>query len=420
VIAAALLFALACDSVRVCAGGDVTLGTNLDSTWGRIATGVAKGNWRAALIPADSLVSPLVPFFSGADIVLFNAEGAFGDDSVADDKCTVRARLRRYAHGATRPAGTNARSTQPGGTQTNARSRNRSKTDAQAAKPPSAGAHCFVLRQPASAAAALRKLGDSATVVVANVANNHAHDAGDDGFVHSVHLLRDAGVLVTGADTMPSLAITKRGDTIAVLGFSAWSSPGVNDLGAVARLVATAHARYGRVIVTAHMGAEGASAQRTGDSTEHYVGEDRGNPVAFAHAAIDAGAWLVIGHGPHVLRAAEWRDSALAFYSLGNLLNYGPFNLAEPRNSGVVMCATLDSLGAPGHVMLQSTTQVSEGIVRADSSGRARVLLDSLSGLDFPSTGVTVDSTSAVRRRTIAPVSPVPADSLPWSPGPHP
>jgi hypothetical protein len=382
VIAAALLFALACDSVRVCAGGDVTLGTNLDSTWGRIATGVAKGNWRAALIPPDSLVSPLASLFSGADIVLFNAEGAFGDDSVSDDKCTVRARRRR-------------------------------------GRVPTASAHCFVLRQPASAAAALRKLGDSATVVVANVANNHAHDAGDDGFEHSVHLLRQAGLLVTGADTIPSLAITKRGDTIAVLGFSAWSSPGVGDLGAVSRLVAAAHARYSRVIVTAHMGAEGASAQRTGDSTEHYVGEDRGNPVAFAHAAIDAGAWLVIGHGPHVLRAAEWRDSALAFYSLGNLVNYGPFNLAEPRNSGVVMCATLDSLGAPVHVMLESTMQLSEGIVRADSSGRARVLLDSLSGLDFPSTGVTVDSTSAVRRRTIAPVSPVPADSLPWSPGPH-
>jgi len=415
VIAAALLFALACDSVRVCAGGDVTLGTNLDSTWGRIATGVAKGNWRAALIPPDSLVSPLAPLFSGADIVLFNAEGAFGDDSVTDDKCSVRARLRRSAHGATRP-----NNTRSGSTQTGSRTRSRSKTDAQAAKPPSAGAHCFVLRQPASAAAALRKLGDSATVVVANVANNHAHDAGDDGFEHSVHLLRQAGLLVTGADTIPSLAITKRGDTIAVLGFSAWSSPGVGDLGAVSRLVAAAHARYSRVIVTAHMGAEGASAQRTGDSTEHYVGEDRGNPVAFAHAAIDAGAWLVIGHGPHVLRAAEWRDSALAFYSLGNLVNYGPFNLAEPRNSGVVVCATLDSLGAPVHVMLESTMQLSEGIVHADSSGRARVLLDSLSGLDFPSTGVTVDSTSAVRRRTIAPVSPVPADSLPWSPGPHP
>jgi len=313
--------------------------------------------------------------------VLFNAEGAFGDDSLSDDKCTVRARLRR-------------------------------KATQRKAPPPSV--HCFVLRQPASAAAALGKLGDSATVVVANVANNHAHDAGDDGFLHSVHLLRKAGLLVTGADTIPTLAVTKRGDTIAVLGFSAWSSPGVGDIAAVGRLVAAARARYGRVIVTAHMGAEGASAQRVGDSTEHYVGEDRGNPVAFAHAAIDAGAWLVIGHGPHVLRAAEWRDSALVFYSLGNLVNYGPFNLAEPRNSGAVVCATLDSLGAPGNVVLRSATQISEGIVRPDSLARARVLLDSLSGLDFSVTGAAVDSTGSVRRRSVSPpVSPAPADSMP-------
>jgi hypothetical protein len=405
VIVAALLFVVACDSVRVCAGGDVTLGTNLDSTWGRIATGVAKGNWRAALIPADSLISPLRPLFSNADIALVNAEGAFGDDSVSDDKCSLRVRLRRNAHAV-------------GHVATGARTRKRPKAEAQAAKPPSA--HCFVLRQPASAAAALRKLGDSSTVVVANVANNHAHDAGDDGFLHSVHLLHQAGLLVTGADTMPTLAVTKRGDTVAVLGFSAWSSPGVGDLAAVSRLVAAAHARYGRVIVTAHMGAEGASAQRIGDSTEHFVGEDRGNPVAFAHAAIDAGAWLVIGHGPHVLRAAEWRDSALVFYSLGNLVNYGPFNLAEPRNSGVVVCATLDSAGAPVNVMVEPTTQVSEGMVRSDSARRARVLLDSLSGLDFPSTGATVDSTGAVRRRAVssAPVSPAPTDSLPTSPRP--
>lgn len=365
---AALLLAFACDSVRVCAGGDVTLGTNLDSTWGRIATGVVKGNWRATLTPADSLVAPLAPFFAGADIAVFNAEGAFGDDSVSDDKCAVLAHKHHLP------------------------------------KKALAG-HCFELRQPASAAFALHRLGDSATVVVANVANNHAHDAGDDGFLHSVRLLRDAGLLVTGADTIPTLAVTKRGDTIAIFGFSAWSSPGVGDIAAVQRLVAAAHARYHRVVVTAHMGAEGALAQRTGDSTEHYIGEDRGNPVAFAHAVIDSGASLVLGHGPHILRAGEWRDSALVFYSLGNLLNYGPFNLAEPRNRGAVVCATLDSAGAPGSVIVEPTVQPTQGVVRPDSSGRARVLLDSLSRLDFPATGVMVDSVGAVRRQTPSPDS---------------
>jgi Bacterial capsule synthesis protein PGA_cap len=369
---AALLFAFACDSVRVCAGGDITLGTNLDSTWGRMATGVAKGNWRAALTPADSLLAPLRPLFAGADIALVNAEGAFGDDAVTDDKCSILAarkhpRAKRRKHPAPKA-------------------------------PPS---NCFELRQPAAAAAALRRLGDSAMVVIANVANNHAHDAGDDGFLHSGRLLRDAGLLVTGADTLPTLAVTSRGDTVAVLGFSAWSSPGVQDLAAIQRLVSATHERYRRVIVTAHMGAEGAAAQRTGDSTEHYVGEDRGNPVAFAHAAIDAGASLVLGHGPHVLRAQEWRDSALVFYSLGNLLNYGPFNLAEPRNRGVVVCATLDSLGHPGGVLVESTVQLSEGVVRPDTTGRARVLLDSLSRLDFPPATPTPV------------VSPAPTDSMP-------
>jgi len=395
VIVAALLFAFACDTVRVCAGGDITLGTNLDTAWVHQQHGLRS---------PDSLIAPLVPFFANADIALVNAEGAFGDDSVSDDKCSVRAK----------------RAQKKGKSKTNTRTK--TKTE----KPPST--HCFVLRQPASGATALRTLGDSSTVVVANVANNHAHDAGDDGFVHSVHLLRQAGVLVTGADTVPTLAVTKRGDTVALFGFSAWSSPGVNDVTAVTRLVAAARARYGRVIVTAHMGAEGANAQRVGDSTEHYVGEDRGNPVAFAHAAIDAGAWLVIGHGPHVLRAAEWRDSALVVYSLGNLVNYGPFNMDPPRNSGAVVCATLDSLGAPGHVVIKATNQISEGIVRADTLGRARTLLDSLSGLDFSATGVTIDSTGVVHRRGATPVSPLPPtdstpprpDSIPSNPDPRP
>jgi hypothetical protein len=374
VIVAALLLVFACDSVRVCAGGDVTLGTNLDSTWGRMATGVAKGNWRAALAPPDSLLSPLRPLFAGADIALVNAEGAFGDGVTDDDKCSILER-RLHPH--------------------------RKKRKQMAPKAPPS--HCFVLRQPPAAAPALRRLGDSATVVIANVANNHAHDAGDDGFVHSVRLLRDAGVLVTGADTLPTLAVTSHGDTVAVFGFSAWSSPGVGDLAAIQRLVSAAHERYRRVIVTAHMGAEGAAAQRTGDSTEHYVGEDRGNPVAFAHTAIDAGASLVLGHGPHVLRAEEWRDSALIFYSLGNLLNYGPFNLAEPRNRGAVMCVTLDSLGRPGTVLIESTVQLSEGVVRPDTTGRAQVLLDSLSRLDFPT---NPDSTPPNPRPSVPDVPP--------------
>ncbi len=42
--------------------------------------------------------------------------------------------------------------------------------------------------------------------------------------------------------------------------------------------------------------------------------------TAFAHAAIDAGAKLVIGHHPHVVQTEERYGKGLIFYSLGNLV----------------------------------------------------------------------------------------------------
>ena len=47
-----------------------------------------------------------------------------------------------------------------------------------------------------------------------------------------------------------------------------------------------------------HAGAEGTQYQHVTGQEEIYFGEDRGNPEAFAHAAIDAGADLVIASGP--------------------------------------------------------------------------------------------------------------------------
>jgi hypothetical protein len=149
-----------------------------------------------------------------------------------------------------------------------------------------------------------------------------------------------------------------------------------------------------------HLGAEGASAQRTKNASELFLKLDRGNPVAFADAAFGAGATMVIGHGPHVLRAAEWRGDQLAFYSLGNLLTYGPFRIQEPTNRGVVACASIDSARHVASAELRPTMQLWPGVLRADSSRRAFRLIDSLSTLDFPKSGVRVDSTGSVVKRT--------------------
>ena len=117
-----------------------------------------------------------------------------------------------------------------------------------------------------------------------------------------------------------------------------------------------------------------------------FLGIDRGNLVAFARAAAEAGASLVVGHGPHVMRGAEWWEEALIAYSLGNLVTYGPFSNGEPLNRGGLLCADIDGYGRVQSAVFRSTVQRSPGSVAPDPTGRAAFLADSLAALDFPET----------------------------------
>lgn len=345
-------------AARVCVGGDVTLGTNLDTGWTRL--------WEQRLgvsvvpLPApDSLLRPLQPLMAGADLVLVNVEAAIGEGR-APRKCGRRSTM------------------------------------------------CYAMRSPIAAALALRGIaGDTSVVVVGNVANNHGGDAGLAGRTETIEHLRNAGVLVTGADTLPTVAVTARGDTIAILGFAtSTATPDARDYAAVRRHVERAARVYPRVIVTMHLGGEGAAAQRTRNREERLARERRGNPIAFARAARAGGAHLVVGHGPHVMRALEWRNGALVAYSLGNLVTYGPFSFKAPNDRAGVLCATLDSAGVVSGAELRSTVQSPPGLVAFDSTHRAAALADSLGRLDFPRTGARLDSTGRI-------AAPVPVEQVP-------
>jgi hypothetical protein len=323
------------------------LGSNLDTTWARRA--VRPGSPLGLLPSPDSLLAPLVPLVADANVVLVNVEGAIGTGPAA----------RKCRRGSI---------------------------------------NCYAFRQEPAAAGALRRLAPLGEVA-GNVANNHAGDAGPAGFQETIFHLRDAGVAVVGADTLPALIPLPDGDTLAVLGFGTFSGGAdARDLAAVRQQVARVAARYHRVIVSVHMGAEGVGAQRTRDAEEMFLGEDRGNPVAFAHAAVDGGAAVVFGHGPHVLRAIEWQGGSLVVYSLGNLLTFGPFSMAEPLDRGAFACVMLSSGGRVLSAGLRATRQERPGLVVPDASGRAWQLIDSLSALDFPITGARVVDGRVVRR----------------------
>ena len=336
--------------VRVCAGGDVTLGTNLDRAWSRDAAQKMRALYNRTDKP-DELIAPLRPLVESADIVLLNVESAIGSGA-SPSKCGPRS------------------------------------------------TNCYAFRAPASAAYAIRGVAQQKTVV-GNVANNHSRDAGTEGHDTTVALLTRAGVLVTGHDSLATAVATPAGDTIGVLGFhTSADTPDARDTAAVYRHVARAAARYPLVIVTMHLGAEGRDAQRTRNASEIFLRIDRGNPIAFADAAVRGGAALVVGHGPHVLRALEWREKgALIAYSLGNLLTYGPFTLKEPLNRGAVLCATLDRSGRVSEASLASTVQLAPGVMEADSTHRAAALVDSLGQLDFRATGARAGEDGALRSR---------------------
>jgi poly-gamma-glutamate capsule biosynthesis protein CapA/YwtB (metallophosphatase superfamily) len=284
-----------------------------------------------------------------ADVVLLNVEGAIGEGPVSREKCRPGSRS------------------------------------------------CYAFRMPPAAAGAFSNVAPQARVI-GNVANNHARDAGWDGLADTRRRLEAEGVAVTGMDTVATPVATAAGDTIAFLGYSTSGGPDPRDLNAVRRHVSRAAERWPRVVVTMHMGGEGIAAQRTPNDTEMFLGIDRGNLVAFSRAAADAGAGLVVGHGPHVMRAVEWWGESLIAYSLGNLVTYGPFSMGEPLNRGGLLCADLDAAGRVVDATLRSTWQRSAGIVAHDPTARAAALADSLGALDFPETAARFRTESRIRR----------------------
>jgi len=185
-------------------------------------------------------------------------------------------------------------------------------------KDPSGGRQ-FAFRFPSRYAGLLKNEGFD----VVNIANNHAYDFGESGFRDTQQNLESADIAFVGP--RGRVASLKVGELrVAMLGYS--YSPryaSVFELEEDAEQVRQAKAQGNYVIVTFHAGAEGPAAIWHEDKEEMFYGENRGNVVAFARAMVDAGADLVIGHGPHVLRAVEcYKDKPIA-YSLGNFVGVG-------------------------------------------------------------------------------------------------
>ena len=241
---------------------------------------------------------------------------------------------------------------------------------------------CYAFRMPTRYAKYLKEAGFD----VMSLANNHAGDFGDVGRLSTRRALDEQGIKYAGSDRFKysTAYLDIKGKKIAFIGFAHNNIvPNVNDLVTARRLVAEADKTADIVIVSFHGGAEGSAYQNVPKETEIFFGEKRGNLPLFARTVIDAGADLVLGHGPHVLRGMEIYKDRLIAYSLGNFATYGWFSLKNETALTIILEAHLAPDGRFLGGKIHSGKQVGRGIPSLDPEGEAIRKVRSLSEADF-------------------------------------
>jgi hypothetical protein len=248
-------------------------------------------------------------------------------------------------------------------------------------------ADCYAFQAPPANARSLRRAG----VDVVNHANNHAYDYGAAGWSATRSALSAARVGVTGGPD--EITVVRH---VAFVGFSTypWSASMADDA-AVAALVRRAAARADVVVAFFHAGAEGASASHVPTGPESAFGEFRGDSRHFARVAIDAGADLVLGSGPHVLRGLELYRGRLIAYSLGNLAGFKNFSTAGPGGVSALLTASVDARGRFLSGRVHGVTLDAAGIPRR--GGDAAKVMRDLTRADFAGGGLRFAANGALR-----------------------
>ncbi|MFF5178864.1 CapA family protein [Micromonospora sp. NPDC000316] len=256
---------------------------------------------------------------------------------------------------------------------------------------------CFQFRAPPEYAAHLRDAGFD----LLNQANNHGYDYGPKGYENTQQALEKYDLEHTGAPNQITVVDVK-GVKVAVAGFSSyvWSNSLV-DIAKAKTVVAKAATMADLVVVQVHMGGEGADKTRVKPGTEMFLGENRGDPVKFSHAMIDAGADLIVGHGPHVLRGMEFYQGRLIAYSLGNFAGGGNSLSNSGRLGwGGVLKVSLKPDGSWAGGSFTSTYMNSAGKPTMDPNDRGLGLITELSRTDFPKSGARLDADGKISAPT--------------------
>jgi poly-gamma-glutamate capsule biosynthesis protein CapA/YwtB (metallophosphatase superfamily) len=177
----------------------------------------------------------------------------------------------------------------------------------------------YLFKMPESYGGILKDAGFD----IISLGNNHSNDFSLKGRKQTINILDSLGIHHAGLKISPTKVFTKNGIKYGFCAFSPNSQTvSLLDIKGVKAIIEDLKHQVDIVIVSFHGGGEGVEFEHLSCTSERYKGERRGNVNTFAHAAVDAGADVILGHGPHVSRALEVYKKRLIAYSLGNFCTH--------------------------------------------------------------------------------------------------
>ena len=191
---------------------------------------------------------------------------------------------------------------------------------------------------PLSVIPILRDIG----INTISLANNHVSDLGKHAYEFTKKRLTENGFYLSGIDD-DGVVIPVKHLKVRLIAFSFTGRNNVNNIRKAVNIIKQFQEDI--IIVSAHMGGENAKGYLIPDGAEYFQNEKRGDVVAFSRSVIDAGADLVLGHGPHVLRRIEIYKQRLIAYSLGNFIFDYPQVNKNTYAPGAALTVKLNSEG---------------------------------------------------------------------------
>lgn len=234
---------------------------------------------------------------------------------------------------------------------------------------------CHAFRGDPSFADSLKAAGFDFVSLV----NNHSYDYGSDGLADTKAELDRVGLPYLSPD-QPTTSITVKGIKIGIMGLSSTEpAKTITNYAYIAGTVRDLKKDNDIVIVIFHGGSEGSNKTAVPGTTEYMGSENRGNVQAVAHTAINAGADLVLGAGPHVLRKVELFNGKTVAYSLGNFVG-GKGRLSTTGTLAIsgIFTATFEK-NVQTNTSFTPVLLSKDGIPSLDPSDQGKKLLESLS-----------------------------------------